>query len=87
MLADHLKNNVSQNGTDFRSDELLAKQIGSSRNQIQRYIRLTELIPDLLELVDKKKTAIHRSCRNLLHRRKDSAIGFTNIFETMDSSN
>ena len=49
------QNNVSQNGTDFRSDELLAKQIGSSRNQIQRYIRLTELIPDLLELVDKKK--------------------------------
>ena len=49
------QNNVSQNGTDFRSDELLAKQIGSSRNQIQRYIRLTELIPNLLELVDKKK--------------------------------
>ena len=49
------QNNVSQNGTDFRSDELLAKQRGSSRNQIQRYIRLTELIPDLLELVDKKK--------------------------------
>ena len=49
------QNNVSQNGTDFRSDELLAKQIGTSRNQIQRYIRLTELIPDLLELVDKKK--------------------------------
>lgn len=49
------QNNVSQNGKDFRSDELLAKQIGTSRNQIQRYIRLTELIPNLLELVDKKK--------------------------------
>lgn len=49
------QSNVSQNGTDFRSDELLAKQIGTSRNQIQRYIRLTELLPELLELVDKKK--------------------------------
>lgn len=47
--------NVSQNGTNKRSDELLASEVGISRNQIQRYIRLTELIPELLELVDKKK--------------------------------
>lgn len=47
--------NVSQLGTHFRSDELLAKQAGSSRNQVQRYIRLTELIPELLEMVDAGK--------------------------------
>ena len=47
--------NASQNGTNKRSDELLASEVGISRNQIQRYIRLTELIPELLELVDKKK--------------------------------
>lgn len=49
------KINASQNGTNKRSDELLAREVGISRNQIQRYIRLTELIPELLELVDKKK--------------------------------
>lgn len=47
--------NASQTGTNKRSDELLASEVGISRNQIQRYIRLTELIPELLELVDKKK--------------------------------
>ena len=37
------------------SRDLLAEQVGESSKQIQRYIRLTELIPDLLELVDKKR--------------------------------
>ena len=37
-----------------KSREILGEQIGISSAQIQRYIRLTELIPDLLELVDKK---------------------------------
>lgn len=49
------KNNSSQNGTNLRSDQVLAEEIGVSRNQIQRYIRLTELIPELLNLVDDKK--------------------------------
>ncbi len=49
------KNSVSQNETNLRSDEILAKEIGTSRNQIQRYIRLTELIPELLDMVDRKK--------------------------------
>lgn len=49
------KNNVSQIGTNLRSDQILAEEIGISRNQVQRYIRLTNLIPELLDLVDKKK--------------------------------
>lgn len=44
--------NVSQVGTHLRSDQILAEQTGQSRNQIQRYIRLTDLIPDLLNMVD-----------------------------------
>lgn len=44
---------LSQLGTKLkRSDEILAEQVGESRNQIQRYIRLTELIDDLRDLVD-----------------------------------
>ena len=46
---------LSQNGTKLRSDAQLAEQVGESRNQIQRYIRLTYLIDKLLEMVDNKK--------------------------------
>ena len=49
----------SQVGTKLRADELLAQQAGSSRNQIQREIRLTELIPDLLNMVDERKIALN----------------------------
>ena len=44
-----------QNGTKFRADKAMAEQSGESARSIQRYIRLTELIPELLEYVDKKK--------------------------------
>ena len=53
------KENVSQVGTQKRSDQLMAEQIGESRNQVQRFIRLTALIPDLLNLVDEKKVAFN----------------------------
>ena len=46
---------LSQNETKSRSDEVLSKQVGESRAQVQRYIRLTELIAELLDLVDSKK--------------------------------
>lgn len=46
------KENVSQVGTQKRSDQILAEQMGESRNQVQRYIRLTELIPPILDMVD-----------------------------------
>jgi len=44
-------------GTKLRSDEVIAQEAGESRNQIQRYIRLTELIPELLQMVDENKIA------------------------------
>lgn len=42
-----------------KSRDILAEQVGQSRNQVQRYIRLTELIPELLELVDEHKIALN----------------------------
>lgn len=45
----------SQKGTRLRADEIIAEDSGLSRNQIQRYIRLTNLIPDVLNLVDEGK--------------------------------
>ena len=53
------KENVSQLGTQKRTDEIMAEELGQSRNQIQRYIRLTNLIPELLELVDQKKISFN----------------------------
>ena len=49
------KENACQNGTNLRSDEILAEQSGESARSIQRYIRLTELIPELLEYVDLRR--------------------------------
>ena len=50
----------SQLGTKLnRADEIVAEQAGSSRNQVQRYIRLTALTPELLSMVDEKKIAFN----------------------------
>lgn len=46
------KNNLSQLGTNLRSDAEIAEIVGESRNQIQRYIRITHLHPALVSLVD-----------------------------------
>ena len=47
---------LGQNVPKFkRTTEAIAQGTGESYKQVQRYIRLTELIPDLLELVDKKR--------------------------------
>ena len=45
----------TQFGWKNETAELIGKEIGESKNQIRRYIRLTELIPDLLDYVDKKR--------------------------------
>ena len=52
------KENVSPVATNFpqgRSDVELAEQVGESKDQIRRYIRLTNLVPELLEFVDEGK--------------------------------
>ena len=41
-----------------RSRAILAEQVGESQDQVRRYIRLTELIPELLDMVDEKKIAL-----------------------------
>ena len=53
------KENVSQIGTQKRSDQIMAEELGESRNQIQRFIRLTSLIPELLDMVDEKKISFN----------------------------
>ena len=72
----------SQLGTKLsRADEEIAEQAGTSRNQVQRYIRLTELIPELLDMVDVKKIAFNPAVE-LSYLKPDEQ---TNLLEAMDS--
>ena len=71
----------SQVGTRLRADELIAQQSGESRNQIQRFIRLTELIPTLLDMVDERKIALNPAVE-LSHLKKEEQ---TLLLEAMDS--
>lgn len=47
--------NSPHDGTNFRADEELAKMVGESKNQVYRYMRITELLPELLDMVDAGK--------------------------------
>ena len=49
----------SQVGTKLRADEKVAKDSGESRNQVQRFVRLTNLVPELLDMVDEKKISFN----------------------------
>ena len=55
------KENYSQVGNNYGtlSSEEMAAELGTSKNQIFRYIRLTELVPPLLDLVDQRKIAFN----------------------------
>ena len=48
-----------QIGPKLRSDEQVALDAGESRKQVQRFVRLTNLIPELLDMVDEKKIAFN----------------------------
>lgn len=49
----------SQVGTKLRIDQVMAEELGESRNQIQRYIRLTYLTPEVLAMVDQKQISFN----------------------------
>lgn len=69
------KENLSQVGTQKRSDELLAEQVGESRNQIQRYIRLTKLVEPLLAMLDEKKIALNSAYKlSFLSKDEQAAL-------------
>ena len=49
----------SQVGMKLQAMDIVGQEAGDSRNQVHRYIRLTELIPELLDMVDEKKIAFN----------------------------
>ena len=71
----------SQLGTKFRADELLAQQAGESRNQVQRFIRLTELISELLDMVDERKLAFNPAVEVSYLKRDEQRM----LLEAMDA--
>ena len=72
----------SQLGTKLsRADEIVAEQAGSSRNQVQRYIRLTSLTPELLSMVDEKKIAFNPAVELSYLKSEEQLI----LIEAMDT--
>ena len=63
------------------SISLVANQAGESQRQVQRYIRLTELIPELLDMVDEKKIAFNPAYE-LSFLKKEEQV---NLLDAMDS--
>ena len=78
------KENVSPVATHLRgqrSDELLGEQVGESKDTIRRYIRLTELIPEILEMVDDKKISMRPAVELSYLPKEEQAI----LYDTMES--
>ena len=71
----------SQLGTKLRTDEMIAQQSGESRNQVQRYIRLTCLIPEILQKVDDGKIALTPAVELSYLTRQEQQ----DLLETMES--
>ena len=64
-----------------KSRDILAEQVGQSKNQIQRFIRLTELIPELMDMVDEKKIALNPAYE-LSFLKKEEQV---DLLDAMDS--
>ena len=61
--------------TKLRSSELIAQNSGDSRAQVDRYIRLTELIPELLDLVDEGRIAFRPAVElSYLQKEEQNAL-------------
>lgn len=79
------KENVSPVGTNLRSAEIMAQETGESRNQIHRYIRLTELIPEILEMVDEGRIAF-RPAVEISYLTKDEQRELHEAMEYTDAT-
>ena len=65
----------------FRTNEILAQEAGESRETIRRYIRLTELIPEILEMVDDKKISMRPAVELSYLTKEEQEI----LYDTMES--
>ena len=63
------------------SAEILGEQVGESKDTIRRYIRLTEFIPEILEMVDNKKIAMRPAVELSYLPKEEQEI----LYDTMES--
>ena len=70
-----------QVGTKFRTDKVIALDAPDSARQVQRYIRLTELIPEILTMVDNGKIALTPAVELSYLRKQEQR----DLLETMES--
>ena len=78
------KNNLTPVVSDLnglRTNEALGKEVGESRETIRRYIRLTELIPEILEMVDDKKISMRPAVDLSYLPKEEQEI----LYDTMES--
>ena len=75
------KENSTPMVSNLRTDEIIGEESGESREQVRRYIRLTELIPELLTMVDEEKIAF-RPAVELSYLTRDEQ---TDLLETIES--
>ncbi len=67
------------------SIEIIAKQVGESREQVRRYIRLTELIPELLKMVDEGRIKL-RPAVEISYLTKDEQLDLLDAIECLEST-
>ena len=72
---------LSQVGTKSRTDEIVAKGFGVSKSTVQRFIRLTELIPPILQMVDEGRIALTPGAELSFLTLEEQE----NLFTTMES--
>ena len=64
----------NQVGGKLETAKLLGKKVGDSENQVRRYIRLTELLPELLEMVDSKKIKFNPAVELSYLKKEEQAL-------------
>ncbi len=65
----------------FQALDIVGQQAGDSRNQVHRFIRLTELIPELLDMVDERKIAFNPTVELSYLKKEEQTL----LLEAMDS--
>lgn len=71
----------SQVGMKLQTLDIVGQQAGDSRNQVHRFIRLTELIPELLDMVDERKIAFNPAVELSYLKKEEQTL----LLEAMDS--
>lgn len=71
--------------TGKTSADILGEQVGESRNQVKRFIRLTELVPKLLDMVDNKKIPMNPAVE-LSFLKKDEQFSLLEVIEMEETT-